>query len=460
MASKLWYELFAVIGDFVKNKQSSKKKTVKFTMVTSIVLMFAVMLSFLSFSTYAKDRYMNLQLFTRVLNLAQKYYVEKVDYKNLIYGGLKGMLSVLDPHTNFLPPDVFKEFENETSGEFGGIGIEITVKNSVLTIISPIEDTPAWKAGIKAGDKVVSINGESTKGFTLVEAAQRMKGKNGTVIGLGIIREGLEEPKIINVKRGVIKIKSVKYTNLADGYGYFKVTSFIENTVRDLKKYIKKHEKKHGLKGVIIDLRKNPGGLLDQAVKMSDLFLDKGDIVSIIGRDKSKKEVKRATKMNTYLNTPVIVLIDEYSASASEIVAAALKENKRAVVMGQKSFGKGSVQSVIKLGDGSGLKLTVARYYTPKGKSIQSVGVEPDVYIEDVKAEAFKKAIIKKRVRKEKDIKGHLVGEDEKKSKVPWWKKANKIVMSRGEKLIDSDYQVSQAYNYLKAWKVINKMNQ
>lgn len=441
-------------------KKKNKKQTVKFTMITSIILMFAVMLSFLSFSAYAKDRYMNLQLFTRVLNLAQKYYVEKVDYKNLIYGGLKGMLSVLDPHTNFLPPDVFKEFENETSGEFGGIGIEITVKNRVLTIISPIEDTPAWKAGIKAGDKVVSINGESTKGFTLVEAAQRMKGKNGVVINLGIIREGLDEPKVISVKRGVIKIKSVKYTNLADGYGYFRITSFIENTHRDLKKYIKKHKKKYGLKGIIIDLRKNPGGLLDQAVKISNLFLEKGDIVSIIGRDKSKKEVKSATKANTYSEAPVIVLIDEYSASASEIVAAALKENKRAVVMGQKSFGKGSVQSVITLGDGSGLKLTVARYYTPNGKSIQSVGVEPDVYIEDVKAEAFKKAIIKKRIRQEKDIKGHLVGEDEKKkSKVPWWKKANKSAMSSGEKLIDNDYQISQAYNYLKAWKVINKMS-
>jgi len=443
----------------VKFKKKDKKQMVKFTMLTSVILMLAVILSFLSFSTYAKDRYMNLQLFTRVLNLAQKYYVEKVDYKNLIYGGLKGMLSVLDPHTNFLPPDVFKEFENETSGEFGGIGIEITVKNRVLTIISPIEDTPAWKAGIKAGDKVVSINGESTKGFTLVEAAQRMKGKNGVVIKLGIIREGLDDPKVIDVKRGVIKIKSVKYTNLADGYGYFKVTSFIENTYRDLNKYIKKHKKKYGLKGVIIDLRKNPGGLLDQAVKISNLFLEKGDIVSIIGRDKSKKEVKSATKPNTYSETPVIVLIDEYSASASEIVAAALKDNKRAVVMGQKSFGKGSVQSVIKLGDGSGLKLTVARYYTPNGKSIQSVGVEPDVYIEDVKAEAFKKAIIKKRIRQEKDIKGHLVGEDEKKSKVPWWKKANKSAMSRGEKLIDNDYQISQAYNYLKAWKVINKMS-
>ena len=216
-----------------------------------------------------------------------------------------------------------------------------------------------------------------------------MKGKNGTVIKLGIIRSGLDEPKVIPIKRAVIKIKSVKYTDLADGYGYFKITNFIENTSRDLKKYIESHKKKRGLKGVILDMRKNPGGLLDQAVKVSDLFLHKGDIVSIIGRDKKKKEVKKATPKGTYEKIPVIVLIDEYSASASEIVAAALKDNKRGVVMGQKSFGKGSVQSVIRLGDGSGLKLTVARYYTPSGQSIQSVGVEPDVYIENVKAVSY-----------------------------------------------------------------------
>ncbi len=442
------------------NKNNKTRKAIVFTFIASFLVISTVFVSFISFTAHAESRYMNLQLFTRVLNLAQKYYVENVDHKKLIYGGLKGMLSVLDPHTNFLPPDVYKEFENETSGEFGGIGIEITVKNNILTIISPIEDTPAWKAGIKPGDKVVSINGESTKGFTLVEAAQRMKGKNGSVIKLGIVREGLDEPITIGVKRGVIKIKSVKYTNLADGYGYFKITNFIENTSRDLTRAIKKHSKKNGLKGVILDLRKNPGGLLDQAVKISDMFLTEGDIVSIIGRDKKKKEVKRATTENTYKDMPVIVLIDEYSASASEIVAAALKDNKRAVVMGQKSFGKGSVQSVIKLGDGSGLKLTVARYYTPSGSSIQSVGVEPDVYIENIKAEDFKKAIIKKRIRKEKDIKGHLIGESETENKGHWWKRAGKKVrMSHGQKLIDSDYQVSQAYNYLKAWKVINKMH-
>ncbi len=442
-------------------KRKKIKRSIKFVFITSIISMALILFSVIGVSVYAKDRYLNLQLFTRVLNLAQKYYVEKVEYKNLIYGGLKGMLSVLDPHTNFLPPDVFKEFENETSGEFGGIGIEITVRKGILTIISPIEDTPAWKAGIKPGDKVISINGVSTKGFTLVEAAQHMKGKNGTVIKLGIIREGLDEPTVIPIKRGVIKIKSVKYTDLEAGYGYFKITNFIEHTARDLKKYLVNHQKKNGLKGLILDLRQNPGGLLDQAVKVSDLFLPKGDIVSIIGRDKKKKEVKSATKPGTFEDVPVIVLIDEYSASASEIVAAALKDNKRGVVMGQKSFGKGSVQSVIRLGDGSGLKLTVARYYTPSGQSIQSVGVEPDVYIENVKVEDFKKSIIKKKVKQEKDIKGHLIGEREKAStKVPWWKKATqKMTMSKGEKLMDQDYQISQAYNYLKAWKVIDKMN-
>ncbi len=421
----------------------------------------------------AKDRYQDLQIFAKVLNYVQQYYVEEVDTQKLIYGGIKGMLSELDPHTNFLPPDVYKEFENETSGEFGGLGIEITVQNDILTVISPIEDTPAWKAGIKAGDKIVEINGQSTKGFSLAEAAQAMRGKKGSKVRLGIYRDGFEKPTDFVVERGVVKVRSMKFTDLDDGYGYARLTSFIENTAPDLEKVLKAMTKEHkGVRGLIIDLRRNPGGLLDQAVRISDFFLDGGTIVSTIGRNKKDKEVITAKKEGTYSGFPIIVLINEYSASASEILAGALQDNKRALIMGQRSFGKGSVQSVVKLGDGSGLKLTVARYYTPSGKSIQSEGIKPDIVIEDVDTDAYKKAIIRREVRRESDMQGHLLGDKEREDKdkslsaAPakkddvnyWWKQdpnVKKANLTPKEKLLSEDFAVQQAYNYLRASKMM-----
>ena len=415
----------------------------------------------------AKERYEHLQLFAKVLNLIQKYYIEDVDAKKLIYGGIKGMLKVLDPHTNFLAPEVFKEFESETSGKFSGLGIEITVKKGVLTIISPIEDTPAWHAGIKAGDKVVGINGESTKGLSLVEAAQKMRGKNGTIVTLRVFREGFEAPKDFPIKRSVVKVKSVKYTNLGDGYAYARITSFIENTTKDLKYFLGRHRKKNkSIKGLIIDLRRNPGGLLDQAVGVSDLFLKKGVIVSTVGRNKKEKEVIHAKSSGTFEHFPIIVLINEYSASASEIVSGALQDNKRALIMGQRSFGKGSVQSVVKLGDGSGLKLTVARYFTPSGTSIQAEGIHPDVAIENFDSTVLDKARVIKKVRREKDIRGHLEGTQEKmakknrsskKSMSFWWSEENikNKKMSKKDILLKRDFQVMQAYSYLRAWKVM-----
>jgi carboxyl-terminal processing protease len=433
----------------------------------------------------AKDRYQDLQLFTKVLNLVQQYYVEEVDTKKLVYGGIKGMLQELDPHTNFLSPDVFKEFESETSGEFGGIGIEITVQNDILTVISPIEDTPAWEAGIKSGDKIVEINGVSTKGFSLAEAAQHMRGKTGSKVRMGIFREGFDKPKVFEIARATVKIHSVKMTDLDDGYGYIRLTSFIENSSIDLEKAIRTLEKDHKqIKGIILDLRRNPGGLLDQAIKISDLFLEEGTIVSTIGRNKREKEVVYAKKDGTMANFPLVVLINEYSASASEILAGALQDNQRALIMGQQSFGKGSVQSVVKLGDGSGLKLTVARYYTPSGRSIQAEGIKPDVTIEDVDSEAFKKAIVKRDIRREQDIAGHLQGDREKKQAAAaqqaagqqttgqtqlgrsdvnfWWVQETsnkKGSLSAKDKLLLEDFQAFQAFNYLKAWKVMEKFN-
>jgi carboxyl-terminal processing protease len=412
----------------------------------------------------ASDRYQDLQLFAKVLNLVQQYYVEEVDTKKLIYGGIKGILRELDPHTNFLPPEMFKDFESETSGEFGGLGVEITVKKDVLTVISPIEDAPADKAGIKAGDKIISIDGETTKGLSLAEAAQKMKGKKGAPVILGVFRDGLERPMDIKVVRGTVKVKSVKYMDLDDGYAYIRITGFIENTTKDVRREINQHVGKYkSMRGLILDLRKNPGGLLDQAVQISDLFLEKGKIVSTAGRNGKEAEVINAQPDGTLPTFPLVVLIDEFSASASEIVAGALQDNKRALVVGQRSFGKGSVQSVVKLGDGSGLKLTVARYFTPSGRSIQAEGIVPDVTVENFSKDVLEKAKVETDAKREKDIQGHLPGEKEKKESLQtfWWSEdaQKNQKLSAKDELLTKDFQVQQAFNYLKAWEVMGAIS-
>ncbi len=442
------------------------------------LILFSSMVMFFSSSwpgamvAYAQERYTELQLFTKVLNIVQRYYVDDVDTKKLIEGALKGMLKELDPHTNWLSTEIYKEFESETSGEFGGLGIEITVQDGILTIISPIEDTPAWQAGLKAGDKIVEINGEPTKGLSLAEAAQRMRGKKGSAVQMMIMRDGFEKPKKFAIKRGTVKVRSVKYTDLEDGYAYIRLTSFIENSAKELEKALSDHEKKNNgrVNGLILDLRRNPGGLLDQAVQISDLFLEKGVIVSTIGRNKQEKEVIYAKSSGSHTDFPIIVLINEYSASASEILAGALRDNKRAMIMGKRSFGKGSVQSVVRLGDGSALKLTVARYYTPNGVSIQAEGISPDIAIEDVDPEALHSAIIQRQARREKDIEGHLPGDREKGAATPvtekspvaplsllWAKEMKKKSdLSPREELLVNDFQTLQAYNYLRALTVMD----
>lgn len=456
-------------------KNTNKKTFQQAIVLSGFVIVLGFLLSIVDFSTNkasADERYSDLQIFSKVLNLVQQYYVEPVNTKKLVYGAIKGMLKELDPHTNFMNPEIFKDFESETSGEFGGLGIEISVQNGILTIISPIEDTPAWEAGIKPGDKVIAVDGTSTKGLSLVEASQLMRGKKGSKTVLSIVREGEDKPQDITIVRGSVKIRSVKYTDMNDGYAYVRITSFIEHTGKDLEKLLEEHDKKSkGTKGLILDLRRNPGGLLDQAVRVSDLFIPQGKIVSTIGRDKEKEEVVSATRKAKYTNFPLIVLLNEYSASASEIVAGAIQDNKRGIIMGEKSFGKGSVQSVVKLGDGSGLKLTVARYYTPSGKSIQAEGITPDIEIEEVDSDAFGKAIIKSKATREKDIQGHLLSEKEKalqpKDKAAldaWWKDTGAGKkdqnMSPKEKLLAGDYQVYQAFNYLKAWKLMKGIGQ
>lgn len=440
--------------------------------ISFVFLTVFIVLSAKPIMSWAEERYSDLQNFSKILNLVQQYYVEPVDTKKLISGAIKGMLRELDPHTNFMPPDIFKDFESETAGEFGGLGIEISIQNGILTIISPIEDTPAWKAGIKPGDKVIAIDGNSTKGFSLVEASALLKGKKGEPVVLSVVRENSDKPIDITVVRGQVKIKSVKATMLDDGYLYVKITSFIETTSKELEKSLaefKSQAKDKKMEGILIDLRKNPGGLLEQAIKVCDMFLKEGVIVSTIARDPKNKDVTYATKKAQFGDVPIVILINEYSASASEIVAGALQDNKRALVVGERSFGKGSVQSVIKLGDGSGLKLTVARYYTPNGISIQAEGIKPDIEIEEVNAELFAKALSEKKGVREQDITGHLVGEKEKKrlgkkldnSATAWWKDIGSkkdSELTEKEKLFKTDYQAYQAYSYLKAIKTLNAL--
>ena len=457
------------------HRQSVKLKSRSFVRVgASALFLMGLSIGFtygVSINSWAKERYSELKLFAQALNLVQRYYVKHVDTKKLIYGGIKGMLNELDPHTNFLEPDTYKQFESETAGKFSGLGLEITEKNGILTVISPIEDTPAFNVGIKPGDKIVEINGESTKGMTLVEVAHKMRGKKGSKIELGIFREGFQKLKQFSIVRDTIKIRSVKMTDLENGYIYIKLTSFVENTSKEMKRHIKKFIKKNKkISGMVIDLRRNPGGLFEQAIKISDMFLKKGIIVSTMGRNKKQKEVVFAKGSETLPNFPLVVLVDGASASASEIVAGAFQDHNRALILGEPTFGKGTVQTVAKLEDKSGMKMTVALYYTPSGKPIQAEGIIPDVKVDNLSSEILQKA--KKgrgRVRREKDIKGHLLSELEKEKKKNgktvvqyWWADtadSKKKTLSSRDRLLSKDFQVLQAYNYLRAWKTIHQFN-
>ncbi len=360
-----------------------------------------------------QDRYQNLELFQKVLHFVEANYVDEVKNKDLIHGAIKGMLETLDPHSNFLPPDVFRDMKVDTSGKFGGLGIEIGMKNGILTVISPIEDTPAWKAGLKPSDRIVKIDSDSTKGLSLVEAVAKMRGKKGTPVTLSIYREGFEKIKEVKIVRDIIKIQSVKMEELEPRYGYVRLTNFNESAAADVKKAIAKLEPKQKLRGLVFDMRMNPGGLLEQAVDVSSLFIDEGVVVSTIGRNRDQKEVKYARKGSARKDFPVAILVNSSTASAAEIVAGALQDHHRAIIMGQPTFGKGSVQTVIELGQDLGLKLTIARYYTPSGRSIQEKGVVPDVLLDDFDAKVLAEARKKQEVFREKDLKGHMANTDE-----------------------------------------------
>lgn len=332
-------------------------------------------------SALSNKTYEKLKVFTDCLELVTKNYVEDVKTEDLITGAIEGMLNSLDPHSAYLDPDMYRELRVETKGSFGGLGMEIAIKDRMLTVIAPIEDTPASRAGIHAGDKILKINEESTKGLSLMECVKRLRGPKGTKVTITIIREGFTETHDITIVRDIITIKSVKFKTLEKGYGLLRISQFQEKTVGDAKRALEalQGENPEGLSGLILDLRNNPGGLLDQAVEVSDLFLDSGVIVTIKGRDAEEKTAFNAHKEGTMPPWPIVVLVNQGSASASEIVTGALQDYGRALIMGSKTFGKGSVQTIIPLDDGSGIRLTTARYYTPKNRSIHEQGIEPDI---------------------------------------------------------------------------------
>ncbi len=430
-----------------------------------------------------KSRYEKLELFSKVLYLIESQYYREVDTEKLVEGALNGMMNTLDPHSAFLDQEIFAKMQEETSGEFGGLGIEVTQKEGLLVIITPIEDSPAYKAGIKPGDKIVEINHESMVGVSLEQAIDRLRGKTKSKIILGIAREGVEGVKNFEITREIVYIKPVKSELIQDQYAYIRLTQFQKNSAEYISDAIVKmrSQSKSGLKGIVLDLRSNPGGLLDEAVDVSSIFLKDGIVVSTEGRDPKNKEIRYVKKSgHKELDIPVVILINGSTASASEIVSGALQDSKRAIIMGTQSFGKGSVQSVAKIDDKIGLKLTIAQYMTPSGRKIQAVGIKPDVQIDEVEAEFVENNKKETTFIREKDLKNHLTAtvetaeeknareELELKERIErtekfrqMREKKKKIKVKEVTATSDDDdntkkiapkddYQVSQAINYLK----------
>ncbi len=412
-----------------------------------------------------------LRTFTEVLNKIKTDYVEPVDDKTLLQNAIRGMLSGLDPHSAYLDADAFKDLQVSTTGEFGGLGIEVGMEDGFVKVISPIDDTPAQQAGIQAGDLIIRIDDTPVKGLTLGEAVNRMRGKPGSEITLTVAREGQEKPLKITIKRAVIKVSSVKGRTLEPGFGYVRISQFQSNTGDNLNQFINKLKQENGdkLKGLVLDLRNNPGGVLNASVAVSDTFLEKGLIVYTDGRLKDSHQKFQATPGDALKGAPLVVLINGGSASASEIVAGALQDQKRAILMGSKSFGKGSVQTVVPIDNNAALKLTTARYYTPSGRSIQAEGITPDIALENVKVSAGENPVLEP--VKEADLSGHLQNGNRKTGDTTGAKPADsttpapadakdakkKDAKKETDKLTSSDYQLSEALNLLKGLNIMRE---
>lgn len=424
---------------------NTRKRKVILSIIIIAFLMVWVIIPYSNVKARSDEIYEKLKIFSEVLSIIQKNYVEETTAEDLIYGAINGMLRTLDPHSSFMLPDTYKELKVETKGSFGGIGIEITIRTGVLTIVSPIEDTPAFRAGLKAGDKIVKIEEEFTKDMTLFDAVKRMRGPTGTKVTISIMREGFIEPEDFTLTREIIRVKSVKPKLLEDNIAYIRISQFQERTGEEFKKALNTLEKDDpSLRGLVLDLRNNPGGLLDQAVRVCDVFIEQGLIVYTQGRNEMQQMKFSAHPNKNPHNYPIIVLVNAGSASGSEIVAGALQDHNRAVILGTPTFGKGSVQTIIPLDDGSGLRLTTARYYTPRGGSIQAKGIIPDVI---VKERVFHRKEDKKKFKfiKEKDLKGHFEPEEV----------TGETTTTEEEE--EEDIPLARAIQLLKSWSIFKK---
>lgn len=361
-------------------------------------------------TTKATERYEPLKNFSRVMDLIEKTYVNDVEREDLVQGAIQGMLQSLDPHSGYLDKEALQDMQDETSGKFTGVGIEITMQNGRLTVVSPVEDTPAFEAGLESGDMILEIDGESTQDISIMDAVHKIRGPKGSKVELTILHQGASKPERITLTRDVIPMQSVKTEVLEPGYLYVRITNFNENTTRDVRRGVE--EKNEDLKGLVLDLRNNPGGLLDQAVSVADLFLSQGKLVFTKGKVKQAKMDFHAKDEKSDIKVPMVVLVNAGTASASEIVAGAIQDHQRGLIVGVPSFGKGSVQTVIPLPDGAGIKLTTAKYYTPKGRSIQAEGIKPDINLPFNPVEEKEEEAIFRTLR-ERDLSRHLEGRQE-----------------------------------------------
>lgn len=433
-----------------------KKISNKWSLLTAILLGGTILfMPWANSPVSALERgvYKDIKTFNEVFDLVKKNYVDQVEPQVLIQGAINGMIKTLDPHSAYMNAEMYKELEVETQGQFGGIGIEITLVKDVLTVVSPIEDTPAYNAGVKPGDQIIKIDGKSTKDITIMEAVQKMRGQKNTKVTITIMRENMDKPRDFVLTRAVIQIKSVKAKTFDDNIGYVRIASFHERTADDLSKALKEIEGKlHPMKGLVLDLRNDPGGLLNQAIEVSDMFLKSGVIVSTRGRTRNMESKVYARDNGNEITCPIVVLVNEGTASAAEIVAGALQDNGRALVAGAQTFGKASVQTVIPLENGSALKLTTARYYTPKGRSIQAEGIKPDIIVKYVKYTEDAANGWEDRLR-EKDLKGHIKPAKEDGGKL----NESRVKETKDSSDLSRDNQLKAAIDILKSWNIMRK---